>query len=234
MIIRRFESTLQLISQPDHAALALRIMRAWDATHFPDSPRKPSILNAIEHHDDGWAEVDQALIVDEASGELVDFIHASDTVKRDTSSRGIERLEADPYAAALVTQHRLHVYRRYSNDPEWRAFFLALTAARADYLRVAGSPTLSDLLDDYRFVRAGDLASLAFCNQWTSTDPDGCGYAMALDGTSLRITPAPFSGRSMNIQIDAREIPNRPFASQVDAQRVVASAPIIELMGVAT
>lgn len=232
MIIRPFESTLQLISQPDHAALAFRIMRSWDVTHFPESSRKPSILSAIEHHDDGWAEADESLIVDETSGRLLDFIHAPDTVKRDTSSRGIDRLEADPYAAALVAQHRLHVYRRYANDPEWSAFFSEVTAARDDYLRAAGSIRLSDLLDNYRFVRAGDLASLTFCNQWTSTDPDECGYAMRLDGTSLRISPDPFAGRSIEIQIDAREIPNRAFASQADAQEVVASAPIIKLTGV--
>ncbi|MEO6214368.1 MAG: DUF3891 family protein [Vicinamibacterales bacterium] len=159
MIIRQFESTLQLISQPDHAALAFRIMRAWDVTHFPESPRN-------------------------------------------------------------------------ANDPEWRAFFSEVTAARDGYLRATGSIALSDLLADYRFVRAGDLASLAFCNQWTAVDADGCGYAMRLDGTSLRITPAPFGGRSIEIQIDAREIPNRGFASPVDAQRVVASAPIITLTGV--
>ena len=96
MIIRQVDSTLQLISQPDHAALAFRIMRAWDATHFPESTRKQSILNAVEHHDDGWVEADEGLIVHETSGQLLDFIHAPDTVKRDTSSRGIDRLESDP------------------------------------------------------------------------------------------------------------------------------------------
>lgn len=229
MIIRRFASTLQLIAQPDHAALAFRIMRAWDVTHFPESPRKPSILSAIEHHDDGWAEADDTLILDETSGQLLDFIQAPDTVKRDTSSRGIERLESDPYAAALVAQHRLHVYRRYANDPEWRAFFLEVTTARDRYMRAAGAIPISDLLDDYRLVRAGDLASLAFCNQWTSTDADECGYAIRFDGTVLRITPDPFAGRSVEIEIDAREIPDRSFASQAEAQRVVASARIVKL-----
>jgi Protein of unknown function (DUF3891) len=50
MIIRRLSSSLQLITQPQHAALAARIMREWDAAHFPDSPRKASILRAVEQH----------------------------------------------------------------------------------------------------------------------------------------------------------------------------------------
>jgi hypothetical protein len=36
-----------------------------------------------------------------------------DHLKRDASMRGIERLSHDPYAAALVAQHRLRVYRQY-------------------------------------------------------------------------------------------------------------------------
>ena len=232
MIIRRIESTLQLITQPDHAALALRIMRAWDVTHFPESARKPSILRAIEHHDDGWMEADETLIVDERSGRLVDFINVSDHVKRETSLQGIDRLAPDPYAAALVAQHRLHVYRRYADDPEWRMFFAQVTAARDDYLRAAGSVPLADLLDDYRFVRAGDLASLAFCNQWTSTEPDGCGYAMRLEGASLQIMPSPLAGQAVEIGVDARETPDRAFASRAEAQRVVAAAPIVRLTGV--
>ncbi len=107
MIIRHLASSHQLISQPQHAALAARIMRHWQPDHFPESPRKASILNAIEQHDNGWAEIDEALGMDEATGQLLDFIELPDALKRDTSLRGIERLASDPYAAALVAQHRL-------------------------------------------------------------------------------------------------------------------------------
>src|SRR5512145_328394 len=111
MIIRHLAASDQLITQPDHAALAARILRQWHPGHFPDSPRKASILHAIEKHDEGWAEVDESLLVDEA-GRLLDFMAVSDDVKRDTSLRGLSALASDPYAAALVAQHRLHVYRR--------------------------------------------------------------------------------------------------------------------------
>jgi hypothetical protein len=234
MIIRRAESMLQLITQPDHAALALRIMRQWDAAHFPESPRKRSILSAIEHHDDGWAEADAELIVDGTSGQLLDFVEVSDAIKRETSWLGIEGRESDPYAGALMAQHRLHVYRRHVNDSEWRDFFSTVTDARDRYLRTTGSIALEQLLDDYRFVRAGDLASLAFCNNWASTDDDECGYAMRLEGTSLLIAPDPFGGRAVEIRIDAREIPNRPYSSLSEVQQTVAAAPLVTLTGVAS
>lgn len=231
MIIRRLASSQQLISQRQHAALAARIMRHWQPDHFPESPRKASILNAVEWHDNGYAEIDETLVVDEATGRLLDFIEIPDALKRDTSLRGIERLTSDPYAAALVAQHRLHVYRRYHEHAEWHAFFAQVTAARDAFLGAAGSVSLDELLHDYAFVRAGDLASLAFCNNWTEVDSDGCGYAMRLEGTSMSIIPDPFGGRTIAIEIDAREIGNQSFGSAAEAQRVVASAPIVTLRG---
>jgi Protein of unknown function (DUF3891) len=85
-------------------------MREWGDKHFPESSRKASIMHAIEQHDCGWAEIDETLVVHETTGQLLDFLEVSDAVKRDTSSRGIEILSSDPYAAALVVQHRLHAY----------------------------------------------------------------------------------------------------------------------------
>lgn len=67
MIIRRLGSTDLLISQPEHAALSARILREWHADHFPDSPRKASILHAIEEHDGGWDEIDEALVISETA-----------------------------------------------------------------------------------------------------------------------------------------------------------------------
>ena len=231
MIIRRLASSLQLITQPDHAALAERIVRAWQADGFPESPRTIAILRATEQHDNGWDEFDRTLVVDEKTGQLLDFVEVPDAVKRETSSRGIDRLADDPYAAALVAQHRLHVYRRYGNHAEWKPFFDGVAAARDRYLLAAGGVSLDQLLHDYRFVRAGDLASLAFCNTWNDVDASECGYAMRLDGTSLTLSPDPFAGRTIEMTIAAREIPLQPFASAQDAQRVLATAPIVTLKG---
>lgn len=231
MIIRRLASSLQLITQPDHAALSARIMRLWHPDHFPDTSRKGSILRAIEDHDGGWAEIDDTLVVDEATGQLVDFIGVSDSLKRETSWRGIERLASDPYAAALVAQHRLHVYSRYADHPEWRRFFADVTATRDAHLRAAGAGSLQGLLVDYRYVRLGDLASLAFCNNWARVDPEEFGYAMTLDGTSLAIAPDPFGGRTIAIEIQAREIVPQSFASAAEARRVVEGARTVTLAG---
>ncbi len=206
-------------------------MRAWSSSNFPESPRKASILNAVEQHDCGWAAADEAPVVDATRGRLLDFTEVSDAVKRDTSSLGLGPLASDPYAAALCAQHRLHVYRRYADHPEWRAFFEEMTSARDSHLRGAGGNSLDELLRDYWFVRAGDLASLAFCNNWVDTPDDGCGYAFHVVGTSLTIVPDPLDGQTLEIAIEARVIDDRRFASSADARRVVASAPVVMLKG---
>lgn len=206
-------------------------MREWHVEHFPESPRKASILMAVQHHDDGWADVDESLVVDEASGRLLDFMEVSDTLKRETSFTGLERLASDPYAAALVAQHRLHVYRRYEGHSDWRTFFANMTVARDGFLEAADSVPLAQLLTDYRFVRAGDLASLAFCNEWLNTEPDGCGYSFHLQGKSLIIAPDPFGGRTIEVEIQAREIPSDVVAIDAEARALLASAPVVELKG---
>jgi hypothetical protein len=206
-------------------------MRSWSASHFPESPRKPSILNAVAQHDCGWAGTDETLVLDEAKGQLLDFTEVSDAVKRDTSTLGIEPLASDPYAAALAAQHRLHVYRRYADHPEWRTFFDGMRSARDSYLRAAGGDSGEGFLRDYWFVRAGDLASLAFCNNWADTPDDGCGYAFRMDGTSLTIVPDPLDGRTLEIEIAARVVQNQRFASSSDARRALASAQTVTLTG---
>ena len=231
MIIRRAASTLQLITQPAHAALSARIMREWGADHFPETKRKASILNAVEQHDCGWAEFDKALVLDTATGRLLDFTEVPNVVKRDTSSRGIPPLASDPYAAALAAQHRLHVYRRYATDPEWSTFFAEMTAMRDSHLRAAQVESLDELLRDYRLVRAGDLASLAFCNEWTNTEDEGCGYSMQYDAATLTINPDPFDGRTIDIDIQARVIDNEAFAGPDEARRAVAVARVITVTG---
>ena len=64
MILRHTASTLHLISQPDHAALARRVMERWAPLH--DADRRASILLAIEEHDNALV-VPKTAVVDYSS-----------------------------------------------------------------------------------------------------------------------------------------------------------------------
>lgn len=235
MIVRLSGASQLLITQPDHAALAAHIMRGWRADGFLGAPARSVILHAIQEHDNGWREVDARPIVDAVSSRILDFVSAPADVRRAIWPRGVERLAATPYAAALVAQHAVHVYRRNRSDPEWTSFFARMESARDRHLRAAGLLTLDELLGDYFFLRVGDLASLTFCNGWTDTQTDdaGPGYAIRLDGTRLTIAPDPFGGLEVPLEITARELPNRPFRSASEAHQAFSAAPRVMMKGVA-
>jgi len=215
-------------------------MRQWRADGLLQSPRLPSILLAVEEHDNGWREVDTAPLVDASTGRVLDFIGAPDETRRAVWPRGADRLAATPYAAAIVAQHALHIYRRYRDNPGWAPFFAEMETRRDRQLERLSSEkhaaTLEDLLREYFFLRIGDLISLVFCNGWTGEqlDDSGSGYAIHLDGPRLAITPDPFEGREVPLEVTARELPNRTFQSAAEASDAWSNAPQVLVQGVAS
>jgi hypothetical protein len=65
-------------------------------------------------------------------------------------------------------------------------------------------------------------------------DDSGSGYAIRLDGTRLTITPDPFEGREVPLEVVARELPNRTFRSEAEAQDAFSRARTVLVKGVAS
>jgi Protein of unknown function (DUF3891) len=195
MILRPHGPTRVAITQPDHAALAGRIMKAWRANDLPTSTRRDEILLAVSEHDNGWREIDAEFLLDPTTGDVLDFMTVSGDIKRGVWPRAIERLAATPYAAALVAHHAAHVYSRFRSDPEWAAFFPEME----------GIASRENVLADYVFLRIGDLASLTFCTA-ANMQVGEFGYMVRLDGDELTITPDPFEGAEVPLQISGRDV----------------------------
>src|SRR3954454_17036088 len=118
MIIRRDGTSLLFVTQPDHARLAADLLNRWEG--FADHPRRAALLLAARDHDNGWRELDEALVFDPAEGCAFDFITAPDSVKHAVWPRAVDRLaETSPYAAALVAQHALFVYGSHQDEASW-------------------------------------------------------------------------------------------------------------------
>jgi len=204
MILRPNGPTRLAITQPDHAALAAHIMRSWRADGLPTSPRRDAIVLAVAEHDTGWREIDAQLLIDPATGAVLDFRTVSGDIKRGVWPRAIARLAAAPFSAALVAHHAAHVYSRYRTDPEWALFFPEMETLRDRHLDVAGV-SMRELLDDYVFLRIGDLASLTFC---TATDMrvGEFGYMVRLERDTVIIAPDPFGGEEVPLRISGCDI----------------------------
>lgn len=228
MIVRSVGDRLQLITQPDHAHLARRVMDRCVplATHS----RRDAILHAVAEHDNGWAEEDAAPRVNPATGQIFDFVSAPARVRQVVWPRGVARLADDPWAAALVAQHAITVYDRFRPEKEWRPFFTEMEEARDRMLR-EGRGLLDDLLTDYVFVRLADLISLTFCTGWTDEQRFGEWTVQRFDARVV-VSPSAFGGTEVPIEIEAREIPNRPFQSDAELRDAVREANVITLAGV--
>jgi uncharacterized protein DUF3891 len=227
MIVRQNGNRVQLISQPDHARLARRIMER--DVSLAIHPRVEVILRAIAAHDNGWADFDAALTVDPASGKIVDFVHVPVSVRQTAVPRSVSLLADEPWAAALVAQHALTVYDRFRSDAEWARYFAEMTETRGELLRVTGI-SLDELLADYAYLRLADLISLAFCTA-SIDDLRYSDWTVRLSGSRVAVTPDVFGGAEIPIEIAALEIPSRPYRSDVDLRNALSEATSATLLG---
>jgi hypothetical protein len=228
VIIRPADGVRHLITQPDHAALAGRIMEHW--VSLGAAERRDAILRAVREHDNGWREPDAAPTVDPHTGAVLDFVSIGTPVKQNVWRRCLAGLTDAPWTAALVAHHAVSVYDRFRSDPTWDAFFADMESARDGHLTASGG-AMDALVRDYVYVRLGDLASLAFCNAWS--DPQGLGpwTIRLLDGRHLLVEPNPFV-HDVPIAVDARALPLTPFASDEALAVAWHAAPVVTLSGV--
>lgn len=233
MIVRPDIHHLLLITQPDHAALAGRIMEAWRADGLPAHPDRHTILLATHEHDGGWAEPDAAPLADPVSGAPFDFLEAPIAVRQAVWPRGVAHLvEAHPYAAALVARHALNVYRRHRDSADWSGFFAVMERHETDALARARGEQRAGWPADYRFLFLGDLVSLVFCNGWTQPF-EAEGYRIILTPAGILVKPDPFGGRRVPLAVTARRIPAHRYASDAELRGALAAASAVTLEGVA-
>jgi len=230
VIVRAVGDRLQLITQPDHAYLARRVM--GHCAPLAVRARRSEILYAIAEHDNGWTEEDASPRVNAATGQLVDFVSAPASVRQKVWPRGVARLADDPWAAALVAQHAITVYDRFRSEGEWRPFFAGMEESRDRMLRVDGG-SLADLLADYVFVRLADLISLTFCTGWVDEQRFGKWTVQRFDARVV-VSPVAFDATEIPIEIGAKEIRNQPFRSDEELRDALREAPVIMLEGAVT
>lgn len=227
MIVRPADGALHLITQPDHAALAGRIMQHWMS--LATAERREAILRAVGDHDNGWREPDASPAWNPATGRPFDFVTIPAAIRQGVWPHAVAGLADAPWAAALVAHHALTVYDRFRADTAWDAFFTELEDLRARHLAAAGGTT--DLLvRDYVYVRLGDLVSLVFCNAWT--DPQVLGpWTIRLDGGQLLVEPNPFA-RDVPIEVEVRALPDLHYDSEASLHAAWQAAPRSTVTGI--
>jgi hypothetical protein len=229
MIVRPAVAGCVLITQPDHAQLARRIME--HCVSLVENPRRDAILRAIGDHDNGWLDVDAEPTADVSTGEVVDFMRAPIAVRQGVWPRAVARLADEPYAAALVANHALFAYDRFRGDTEWTAFFETMESLRASMLSVSKC-SREQLEADYAFVRLGDLISLAFCTGSTA-EQSFRDWTVRLSGPRVIVTPGIFGGAPVTFEVAARAV-RPPFNSDAELRATLARASTTLIQGEAS
>lgn len=228
MIVRQLEGRVLLITQPDHAHLAGRIMSQCAA--LKNHPRRDTILLAVAEHDAGWAIEDANPRVDPALGTVLDFVRAATEVRQGVWPRAVSILaERDTWAAALVAQHAITVYARLRASGEWTEFFGKMAALR-DELVLRNPGRLEDLEADYVFVRLGDLISLSFCTGADDLNQFG-EWHVTRSGNVVHVTPDLFDGAHVALSVSAMEIPAKKYRSDDELREVMRYPRMITLHG---
>lgn len=229
LIVRHLDQRVLLITQPDHAHLAGRVMS--HCTALRDHPRRDPILRAVAEHDGGWAVEDADPHVDPALGIVLDFIHADTSVRQGVWPRGVSMLaDRDAWAAALVAQHAITVYARLRESGEWREFFERMAALRDELVLRTGA-RLDDLEADYVFVRLGDLISLSFCTGSDDLSQFG-DWRVTRSGNRVTVAPDLFGGAQVPVSVSAMEIPARKYRSDDELREAMRYPRTITLHGV--
>jgi hypothetical protein len=218
---------VHLITQPDHAQLAARIIEHH--LGLATRPRRDAILLAVAEHDNGWTEEDAAPIVNPATGYVADFVNVTLAVRHRVWPRAIQRLEQHPWTAALVAEHAVVVYDRFRSETGWTPFFAGMEAARDRMVQASGF-SYDELVSDYEFLRLADLISLVFCMAAPEAQHFGQ-WSVEFTGDRVVVSPNPFDNAMIPIEIRALEIRDQPFRSDEELRATVRSASTVILRG---
>ncbi len=110
MIVLERDNTLLLIRQPDHAAMAAAMARAWRRPTMLPAGMWDRFIDAVRRHDDGWIAAEQKPALD-ADGRPFDFKRIPSDQHLSIWRRSVDLASRDDaYACLLVAHHARYLY----------------------------------------------------------------------------------------------------------------------------
>jgi hypothetical protein len=238
MLVSRRPGQLQLVTQPDHAALAGDLASWWGDEQFPTAARADSLLIAARRHDDGWHEIDTRPAVYEPAGRPAHFLEVPLPETIGPYGGGVDRIyDEDPYAGVLASRHWSGLYSsRWGiqdsppvDHPAAREVVAAQEQRADEQTRLLwGGDGLrsrfeANMWHAYEILQAVDLLSLALCLIDLGAPTDDGAPPLAVPATLRGVEQPP----------GARLVPNVPMAGsghdtlrlEVIEPAVVALAP---------
>lgn len=230
-----------LISQVEHARLAGVLAEQWGGNSAAPLRPRTEILEAVFHHDDGWADWERTAGIDAKSGRPLDFTEMplveSLAIWRDSiaTASSLNRL-----AGYAVSAHFCALLRRFSS--RWQGVEAMTTIAqefltsqerqqaqwREDWGRHVESNSAAMVFDHaFRFLQFFDSVSLWLCcseSPKPETFEPPSGPAVSFRSTAkgqVAVSPWPFQPERLKLDAVGRAIP----IARYDSPAALATAP---------
>lgn len=231
-----------LITQYDHAILAGNLMEHWGNETFSSPLPRDEVLFAVREHDCGWKEWDSSPKINPENGYPANFMEMESSDQTGIWRRCFEsHAQEHPYASALIALHFARFNRKLlTRDPSdlyARSLEGGIDAFVSDKLGIDVSKRRGippGVKINLRLLQVGDIISLALCHGWESMeiadvplDYEGNSRRLVLksdDGFNFTVSPYPFSGTSLELRVQARNLGRRSYSGNRDLRRSLGSA----------
>ena len=225
-----------LISQVEHARISGVLAERWDPTPFSQFDCRDELLAAIDHHDDGWADWEQAIGVDPETGRPLNFTEMplveSLAIWRDSIASASKHGDLAGYVVSAHFCSLLHRFSsRWQNDAAKATiageFFASQKQHQADRLaawnrraRVADVGVAANAA--LKTLQIFDSLSLWLC---CSEHPEPEAFELpgapataisSLAPFKASISPWPFADERIEVQAAGRLIPAIRYDSPAD------------------
>ena len=223
-----------LIPQIEHAHLSGALAGLWGDASLSALDPLPEVVQAVTHHDDGWADWDAAPDVDRASGRPLSFVEMPLEVAIDIWRRSIYLACSRGYLAAhMVSNHFTTLLQnaspRWSNDPRQfqtsRQVLDEQSEHRESWLAQWQQPrptvrTRKMAETALKYLQFFDALSLWFCGAprrepQSFDSPEGYDLSIVpLGANRFTLRPWPLSVGQLSHTVQARRIPVGRYASR--------------------
>jgi hypothetical protein len=233
----------------EHARLASELARVWGNDCFPAFAAFPSLLWAVEHHDDGWKEWDDAPRLHPDTGIPRSFMEMRMRDSTAIWTKSIAYCSSDPLAAIAVSRHFCHLAMQVQRSEREDAddvdaihrFLQEQATAEAGLMQNSGSNNaalqmngeLAQICDlGFRTVRFFDAVSLWLCcaerhESQHLVAPMGRAVQLIPQSPSyISIEPYPLSVDSLRLETPGRRLTARPFPNDKELQTALRAAPL--------
>ena len=235
MIVRPTDSEYLLISQLDHARIAAEIARNW---RLPSELTDLSevFLFAVEHHDDGWREWEEAPTIN--AGAPRNFMDMPMPVATGIWSASVDVAAANsPWGGLWVSGHFCHLAElaaAHRSDPTDRSsaeqFLSDQAIAQRGWRAALGvEPDSAVELMGLHGVQFFDRLSLWLCCAELTTpqeflDPAGDTTTWSPESADrIQISGSGFLASDLRLSVPTVSIPNRRYASDSELRAAMSA-----------